>query len=147
MSSPPDISSLHSAVTSALVSTTRTVSELCSEDLSFHRSLDPQAGQGLDRQNARLLELAERLINNAGADSSAARGGSGRSTVGVGAAVRLRPKADDEGGVAEVIDGSWSRVVEVVDGLLEKADASLDEYTGVVKRGKMQGPSELEKVD
>jgi exosome complex exonuclease RRP6 len=32
------------------------------------------------------------------------------------------------------VDNNWRGVVDVVDSLLEKADASLDEYTGVIKR-------------
>jgi exosome complex exonuclease RRP6 len=34
----------------------------------------------------------------------------------------------------DAVDASWSSVVDVIDSLLEKADISLDEYTGAVKR-------------
>lgn len=122
MTQPPDISTLHSNITSVLISTTRTVSELCAEDLAFHRQLDPSIGLSLDRQNTRLLELAERLIRNAAVDKG-------------GESVKLQAEDED---VKEVVDGQWGKIVDVVDGLLERADASLDEYTGAVKRGKAQ---------
>lgn len=35
---------------------------------------------------------------------------------------------------AESIDDNWKKVVDVVDDMLEKADASLDEFSGVIKR-------------
>lgn len=126
MAQPLDIATLHSTLTSALISTTRTVSELCAEDLAFHRQLDPRVGQQLDRQSTRLLDLAEKLIHNAASD-------------GGGEDIKLRVE-DDE--VKEVIDAQWSQLVDVVDGLLERADASLDEYTGAVKRGQVQRDGE-----
>ncbi|KAF2099970.1 hypothetical protein NA57DRAFT_65802 [Rhizodiscina lignyota] len=127
MASPPDIPSLHSAVTSALISTTRTVSELCAEDLAFHRSLDPKVGEGLDRQSARLLNLAERLIDSASA------GATGKSDAGSERGIKLSSNVDGESGVADAIEENWNKIVDVVDGLLEKADATLDEFTGVVQ--------------
>lgn len=146
MAAPPDIPSLHSAVTSALLSTTRTVNELCAEDLDFHRSLDPQLGRNLDRQNARLLGLVERLINNATADLTSNTAGSGKGK-GKGGDLKLTQDLGGEGTVAEAIEGNWGRVVDIVDALLEKADASLDEFTGVVKRGKLQSILEPDKVE
>jgi exosome complex exonuclease RRP6 len=61
----------------------------------------------------RLLHLAQRLLQNAAASSDA-----------------VGPKLPD----VEAIDANWRGVVDVIDSLLEKADTSLDEYTGVVKR-------------
>jgi exosome complex exonuclease RRP6 len=75
--------------------------------------LNPALGTALDAQNARLLQIAQRLLENAAASSDA-----------------VGPKLPD----IEAIDGNWKGVVDVVDSLLEKADTSLDEYTGVVKR-------------
>ena len=100
-------------VSSALVSVTRTATGISAEDLGFQRSLDPTFADTLDKQNARLLVLAEHLLANAA---------SGSEVVG--------PKLHD----ADAVESSWRGVVDVVDSLLEKADTSLDEYTGVVKR-------------
>ena len=108
-----DFKTLQDVVSSALVSVTRTATKISAEDLGFQRSLDPTFADTLDKQNARLLVLAERLLANAA---------SGSEVVG--------PKLHD----ADAIDSSWRGVVDVVDSLLEKADTSLDEYTGVVKR-------------
>ncbi|KAF2000324.1 hypothetical protein P154DRAFT_534681 [Amniculicola lignicola CBS 123094] len=104
---------LQDTISAALVSTTRSATQLSGADIPFQRSLNPALGTVLDEQNARLLRLAQRLLENAagGAD-------------GVG------PKLPD----VEAIDGNWRGVVDIVDSLLEKADTSLDEYTGVVKR-------------
>lgn len=104
---------LQDSISGALVSTTRAATRLSNTDIPFQRSLDPSVGTALDQQNARLLHLAERLLQTAAASSD-----------GVG------PKLPD----VDAIDGNWRGIVDVVDSLLEKADTSLDEYTGVVKR-------------
>lgn len=104
---------IQDTISSALVSVTRTATKISAEDLGFQRSLDPTVANTLDKQNARLLVLAERLLANAA---------SGSEVVG--------PKLQDADGV----EANWRGVVDVVDSLLEKADTSLDEYTGVVKR-------------
>lgn len=108
---------LQDTISAALVSTTRSATRISSADIPFQRSLNPEIGTALDAQNARLLDLAQRLLHNAAASSDA-----------------VGPKLPD----AEAIDGNWKGVVDVIDSLLEKADTSLDEYTGVVKR---LGPS------
>lgn len=108
-----DFQEFQQTVQSALVQTTRSTTTLCAEDLGFHRSLDPKLGSALDRQNARLLSLAERLLGSAAA---------GSEVVG--------PKLDD----LDAVDANWRGVVDVVDSLLERADTSLDEFTGIVKR-------------
>jgi len=110
-----DFTSLQSSITSALVSTTRTASQLANEDLPFHRSLEPSLGTTLDRQNARLLNLAERLLGAATANTET---------------VRPAPRLSD----IEAVEGNWRAVVDVVDSLLERADTALDEFTGAVKR-------------
>ncbi|PSN62482.1 hypothetical protein BS50DRAFT_120014 [Corynespora cassiicola Philippines] len=114
---------LKDAIKTALVSTTRSAAAISAADLAFQRSLNPQVGTALDAQNARLLHLAQRLLENAAASSDA-----------------VGPKLPD----AEAIDSNWKGVVDVIDSLLEKADTSLDEYTGVVKRmspGSEQAPA------
>jgi exosome complex exonuclease RRP6 len=104
---------LQDDISAALKSTTISATQIKGADVPFQRSLDPAAGTALDGQNARLLQLAQRLLANAAASSDA-----------------VGPKLPD----VEAIDGNWRGVVDVIDSLLEKADTSLDEYTGVVKR-------------
>jgi exosome complex exonuclease RRP6 len=104
---------LQDSLSAALVSTTRSATQLSSADIPFQRSLNPALGRALDAQNARLLQIAQRLLENAAASSNA-----------------VGPKLPD----VEAVDGNWRGVVDVVDSLLEKADTSLDEYTGVIKR-------------
>ncbi|ORY12705.1 exosome complex exonuclease-like protein Rrp6 [Clohesyomyces aquaticus] len=105
--------SLQDSISAALVSTTRSATQIGAADVPFQRSLDPALGTALDEQNARLLRLAQRLLENAAASSDA-----------------VGPRLPD----VEAIDNNWRAVVDVIDSLLEKADTSLDEYTGVVKR-------------
>lgn len=104
---------LQTEISAALKPTTRSAAAIGKADIPFQRSLNPEAGAQLDAQNARLLHLAQRLIQNAAASSDA-----------------VGPKLPD----VEAIDANWRGVVDVIDSLLEKADTSLDEYTGVVKR-------------
>lgn len=105
--------SLQDEISKALVSTTRSATRIAGADIAFQRSLDPDVGAALDAQNERLLQLAQRLLESAAASSDA-----------------VGPKLPD----VESIDGNWRAVVDVIDSLLEKADTSLDEYTGVVRR-------------
>ncbi|KAJ4990728.1 Exosome complex exonuclease rrp6 [Stagonosporopsis vannaccii] len=105
--------SLQDEISKALVSTTRSATRIAGADIAFQRSLNPDVGAALDVQNERLLQLAQRLLESAAASSDA-----------------VGPKLPD----VESIDGNWRAVVDVIDSLLEKADTSLDEYTGVVKR-------------
>lgn len=104
---------LQTEISAALKPTTRSAAAIGKADIPFQRSLNPEAGTQLDAQNARLLHLAQRLLQNAAASSDA-----------------VGPKLPD----VEAIDANWRGVVDVIDSLLEKADTSLDEYTGVVKR-------------
>jgi len=104
---------LQETLQAALVSTTRTATAINAGDIPFQRSLDPDLAEALDEQNARLLRLVERMVDAATVSESAPR-----------------PKLPD----ADSIDGNWKEVVEVLDSLLEKADTSLDEFTGTVKR-------------
>ncbi|KAI9723707.1 MAG: hypothetical protein M1812_001007 [Candelaria pacifica] len=108
-----DFKSLHDRISSSLVATTRTAGQISAEDLPFQRSLDPEIGSSLDEQNERLLSLANRLVK----------------TVTSGTEVEAPPLQD-----ADALENNWRGVVDVVDRLLEKADTSLDEYTGIIKR-------------
>ncbi|WPH04268.1 Hypothetical protein R9X50_00715700 [Acrodontium crateriforme] len=106
--------SLQASISSALVSTTRSAGQIANEDVSFHRSLDPTFGTSLDRQNARLLGLAERLLGSATANTEIVR----------------PPRLSD----IDAVESNWRAVVDVIDSLLERADTALDEFTGAVKR-------------
>lgn len=109
----PDFASLQQEVTSALVESTRTSSQISSEDLNFQRSCDSKVAQGLDSQNSRLIGLVSSLLERAATNSD------------------LNPpdvKAEDG------LEDNWRAVVDVIDELLEKSDANLDEFTGIIKK-------------
>ena len=108
-----DFKALQDSITSSLVAVTRNASQISSEDLGFHRSLDRSIATTLDQQNARLLGLAERLLGNAASNTEV-----------------VGPHLPDY----DAVDGQWRGIVDVVDSLLEKADTSLDEFTGAVKK-------------
>lgn len=118
-----DFGAIQTNITKSLVATTRTVTSLSAADLPFHRSLNPSLSTSLDRQNARLLALSERLLERAASGSEAVSA----------------PKLRD----ADAIDNEWRAVVDVVDSLLEKVDTNLDQYTGRVKK---LSPDAVEKV-
>ena len=104
----------HDRVTSSLLAVTRTAGQVSAEDLSFHRSANGFLSKSLDAQDSHLLQLTQKLLNAA-------------TTTGSNiVAARLRDVED--------VDENWRGIIDVVDDLLERADASLDEYTGVIKR-------------
>ncbi|KAI1114035.1 ribonuclease H-like domain-containing protein [Nemania sp. NC0429] len=113
MESSLDFKSLQEKVQSALVSTTRLANQIAAEDLSFQRTSNPDVAEDLDDASSRLLALTSSLLQSAirGTDVAA-------------------PSLDD----ADDVDVHWSRIVDVLDHLLEKADTCLDEYTGAIKR-------------
>ncbi|KAI9787752.1 MAG: exosome nuclease subunit [Geoglossum umbratile] len=113
MDASQDFSSFQERISSVLVDTTRVVGQLSSQDLSFYRSLDPTVSATIDKQNARLLNLAECLLKTAVSG--------------------IEVEAPDVREVDE-LDNNWNGIVEVVDSLLERADICLDEYTGVIKK-------------
>ncbi|KAI4279396.1 MAG: hypothetical protein LQ337_000319 [Flavoplaca oasis] len=104
---------LKSQISAALVKTTRTAGQIANEDLAFQRSIDPEIDRSLDRQNKRLLSLVQSLNKTATAGSD-----------------NQPPPLHDP----ESVDDGWRSIVDIVDNLLEKADACLDEFTGVVKK-------------
>jgi exosome complex exonuclease RRP6 len=100
-------------VQKALVNVIRTASAIGAEDIDFFRASNPSGGKELDKQSARLLDIAKGLLKSA--------------TTGTDLSVpRLRNY--------ESVDDKWQGIVEVIDNLLEKADVALDEYTGVIKK-------------
>jgi exosome complex exonuclease RRP6 len=128
---PPSFNDLQSSLKSALLNTTRTTSALCAEDLPFQRSLDPDLSRSLDRQNARLLSLAERLLASAVAGGSEVVSTKSTSSRASFATTVPAPKLED----GDALDRNWSSVVDVVDSLLERTDGVLDEVRGVIKKG------------
>lgn len=110
---PAGFSPFQDKLKTALVQVTRTVGQLSSEDLNFHRSSSAEFSESLDEQSARIIALTSAVIKAATAG--------GETT---------KPVLQDE----ESIDDNWRDVVDVIDSLLEKADACLDEFTGVIKK-------------
>ncbi|KAL8673548.1 MAG: hypothetical protein Q9168_002037 [Polycauliona sp. 1 TL-2023] len=104
---------LKSEVSAALVKTTRTAGQIASEDLAFQRSINPELDRSLHRQNKRLLSLVRSLNKTATAGSET-----------------VPPLLHN----VESVDDGWRGIVDIVDNLLEKADACLDEFTGVVRK-------------
>lgn len=113
MGSSQDFKSLQETIQNALVSTTRLANQIAAEDLSFQRTSNPEVAEDLDDVSSRLLSLTSSLLQSA--------------TKGTDVAAPSLEDADD-------VDVHWSRIVDVLDHLLEKADTCLDEYTGAIKR-------------
>ena len=108
-----DFKSYQDRVTSSLREVVRSASQISNQDLSFHRSSSDKVSRSLDAQNAHLLRLTNKLLKAASKDTS----------------IKAPDLRDVDG-----VEDNWKGVVDVVDDLLEKADASLDEFTGVIKR-------------
>ncbi|EER23208.1 3'-5' exonuclease family protein [Coccidioides posadasii C735 delta SOWgp] len=116
-----EFSPFQEKLTAALVQATKTTSQLLAQDIAFQRSVNPSLSNSLDEQSARFLGLTNSILRFAtsGSDLNA-------------------PSLEDEDGV----DDNWRGVVDVIDELLEKADACLDEFTGIIKK---LGPSQDER--
>ena len=110
---PGGFKSLQDNLFKALVDTTRTSGQLANEDLAFHRSLNPSLNAALDKRNERLLAIARDLTKSA-----------------VKGTNLTQPDLQN----VESVDDEWRKIVDVLDSLLENADASLDEYSGVIKK-------------
>ncbi|KAI0391553.1 ribonuclease H-like domain-containing protein [Xylariaceae sp. FL0594] len=108
-----DFKSLQENIQTALVSTTRLANQIAAEDLDFQRTSNPTIAEELDDASLRLLTLTSSLLKSA--------------TKGTDVVTPSLEDADD-------VDVHWSRIVDIVDNLLEKADTCLDEYTGAIKR-------------
>ena len=105
--------SMKDQISTVLVDVTRTTGRIAAEDLAFHQSINPSVAPQLARQNTRLLDAIRTLAKNA--------------TAGTDMQPPHLSGADD-------IEENWQGLVDVFDNLLEKADACLDEYTGVIKK-------------
>jgi exosome complex exonuclease RRP6 len=119
------IAALQDAVSKVLVATTRTAGQLSAEDLGFHRTMDPLMGVALDRTTKRLFKLSKALIKTSQVSS-------------VDDALSLQD-ADD-------VETNWRAMVDGIDSLLERADTCLDEYTGLIKKNKLEPQMFNEKV-
>lgn len=113
MEKKSDFASLQEPLTSALVQSTRTSAQICSEDLNFQRSCDSKVSEGLDSQNSRLIGLVSSLLRTATTNSD----------------LKLPDVKAEDG-----LEDNWRGVVDVIDELLEKSDANLDEFTGIIKK-------------
>ncbi|KAI3325633.1 hypothetical protein HD806DRAFT_490823 [Xylariaceae sp. AK1471] len=113
MASSQDFKSFQENIQSALVSTTRLANQIAAEDLSFQRTSNPAVAEELDDVSSRLLTLTSSLLQSAAKGTDVAG-----------------PSLED----ADDVDVHWSRIVDILDNLLEKADTCLDEYTGAIKR-------------
>ncbi|KAL2826979.1 ribonuclease H-like domain-containing protein [Aspergillus cavernicola] len=113
MDSAAEFTPFQQRLTSSLVQATRTVGQVPVGDLSFHRSSNAEVSESLDEQSGRLLSLTSSILKaaTAGTDVSA-------------------PVLSDQ----DSIEDNWRGIVDVIDALLERADACLDEFTGVIKK-------------
>lgn len=114
MEASEDFQTLQQNIQAALVAVSRSVSNIASEDLTFQRTVNPDVAAQLDDHAARLLRLTNGLLQSSAKAT-------GRSAP---------PELED----ADDVELNWRGVVDVIDALLEKADTSLDEYTGMLKR-------------
>ena len=104
---------LMNSISLSLIDTTRTAGQISNEDLAFHCSSNPSFAPLLEQQKSRLLGLARRLTRSAASVSEV-----------------TAPHLVN----TDSIEDEWKEIVDVVDSLLEKADACLDEYTGVIRK-------------
>ena len=109
-------------VSSALLDVTRTGGKIAAEDLAFQRSSNPAITPLLEKQNQRLLKLVQNLTQ--------------ASTAGID----VKPSSISD---VDSLEDNWHGLVDIFDNLLEKADACLDEYTGVIR--KRSPPQQLKE--
>ncbi|KAJ5240130.1 hypothetical protein N7468_004749 [Penicillium chermesinum] len=108
-----EFTSLEEKLTAATVKVTRTANQLGQEDLDFYRTSDADFSNQADEQGNRILSLTNALLK------AATHGSDGQI-----------PQLKDE----DSLDSNWRDIVDVIDQLLEKADACLDEFTGAIKK-------------
>ncbi|KAG7009026.1 hypothetical protein G7Y79_00003g008940 [Physcia stellaris] len=121
MAAPGSFKPVKDDVSSALIDVTRAVGKIAAEDLAFHRSYNSAVTPLLEKQNRRLLHLVRDLTQ--------------ASTAGTDVQAPAIPDVD-------TLEENWHGLVDIFDNLLEKADACLDEYTGVIrKRSPPQEPT------
>ncbi len=122
MASAATFKDLQDSISLALIDTTRTTGQISKEDLAFHRSSNPTTVPLLEKQNSRLLGLTRSLTRSAASGTEV-----------------TAPHIVN----ADSVEDNWKGIVDVIDNLLEKADACLDEYTGVIRK---LSPSQEEQI-
>lgn len=115
MDASAEFSSFNETVKTALVQTIRTVNHISSEDIDFHCNSNPEFAESLNEERSRLLSLTSSLLRVATAGTDDIK------------APPVLENVDD-------VEDNWRGVVDVIDNLLEKADACLDEFTGIIKK-------------
>ncbi|CCG80693.1 Exosome complex exonuclease rrp6 [Taphrina deformans PYCC 5710] len=99
-------------ITAAIRETVRAANVLGNNDLSFHRSLDTGFSKSLDSCLEKLLEITNELLSYTNDDKP----------------LVLEHSTD--------VNHRWGDVIDVVDGLLESTDRSLEELTAKAKKEK-----------
>ena len=107
-----DFADAQQAIQASLVAATRAASNIAAQDVSFQRSLNPAIAASLDDKSRRLLQLTERLLQ--------------RSATTPSSKISL-PNV-------EAIDSKWTSLVDAADGLFERTDTCLDEYSGLIQK-------------
>ena len=125
MASDATFKDMKHCISQALIDTTRTACQISKEDIAFQLSSNPSVGPLLERQNLRLLGLVQRLTRSAASGS----GVTDPYIINV-----------------ESVEDSWKEIVDVVDNLLERADACLDEYSGVIRKSTTTQEEQVKKV-
>ncbi|OQV06449.1 hypothetical protein CLAIMM_11011 [Cladophialophora immunda] len=115
-----DFKSFQDLVQASLINVTRSATQVSNQDLGFHRSSCDKLSRALDRQDAHLLRLTSKLLKAAAQDTP------------------LKPPTLQN---QDSVEDNWRGIVDVVDGLLEKADSALDEFSGIIK------PQEVTRQD
>ncbi|EFQ97567.1 exosome complex exonuclease RRP6 [Nannizzia gypsea CBS 118893] len=129
----------------ALVNATKTSQRIVSSDLTFHRSFDSKTSRSLTEQSNRLLGLTNSLLRIASSNNPDSPFNASSSSTDTTTKSIIKKKAKTVLRDEESIDENWKAVVDVIDELLEKADACLDEFTGVIKKfgpGPGAGPAQ-----
>lgn len=104
-----NFTALQDAIFASVMASVQTSGRIAAEDVSFHRSSNPDLNAALDGTSARILTLVNRLLKSASRGSDL-----------------TGPKMQD----TDDVDTKWGDVVEIVDFMLEKAvcpSISLDE--------------------
>ncbi|KAG6868017.1 hypothetical protein C0993_008359 [Termitomyces sp. T159_Od127] len=87
-------------------------------DVTFHRSMDPEFEKDLDKFSSRVLSLVNKVIGLvAAADTSSSR-------------AKGKTKLENQD---DLLDNFHSLVVDSMDQLLERTDICLDEYSGAMR--------------
>lgn len=112
-----DFVAAQESISNALVATTRAATSIAAQDIGFLRTSEASIAASIDRKCTKLLHLTEKLLSRAASSTDS-----------------IHTYLSD----ADAIDSNWTQVVDAVDGLFERADTCLDEYTGLVKKPNLQ---------